>query len=41
MSRAEQRAAGCAIGTDCPEPIVDHAAERRRALERYAAAAAR
>jgi deoxyribodipyrimidine photo-lyase len=40
MSRAEQRAAGCAIGEDYPAPIVDHAAERRRALERYAAAAA-
>jgi deoxyribodipyrimidine photo-lyase len=38
MSRAEQRAAGCGIGEDYPAPIVDHAAERRRALERYAAA---
>ena len=25
------------IGRDYPEPIVDHAAERRRALERYRA----
>jgi deoxyribodipyrimidine photo-lyase len=38
MSEAEQEAAGCRIGTDYPEPIVDHAAERRRAMERYRAA---
>ena len=30
-----QRAAGCAIGVDYPEPIVDHAQARREALERY------
>ena len=30
-----QRAAGCVIGTDYPEPIVDHAEARRAALERY------
>jgi deoxyribodipyrimidine photo-lyase len=35
MDAAEQRAAGCEIGRDYPAPIVDHAAERRRALERY------
>jgi deoxyribodipyrimidine photo-lyase len=35
MSEAEQEAAGCWIGADYPEPIVDHAAERRRAMERY------
>lgn len=38
MSDAEQRDAGCRIGRDYPDPIVDHARERRRALERYAAA---
>ena len=37
MSDEEQRAAGCVVGRDYPAPIVDHAAERRRALERYAA----
>ncbi|HEX7290488.1 MAG TPA: deoxyribodipyrimidine photo-lyase [Conexibacter sp.] len=40
MSAAEQAAAGCAIGRDYPAPVVDHAQERRRALERYRAAAA-
>jgi deoxyribodipyrimidine photo-lyase len=35
MDAAEQRAAACEIGRDYPAPIVDHAAERRRALERY------
>jgi deoxyribodipyrimidine photo-lyase len=35
MGEAEQRAAGCVIGRDYPAPIVDHARERRRALERY------
>ncbi len=35
MSDAEQRAAGCVIGRDYPAPIVDHAAERRVAMERY------
>jgi deoxyribodipyrimidine photo-lyase len=35
MSPAEQRQAGCRIGRDYPAPIVDHAVERRRALERY------
>jgi len=32
-----QRASGCVIGVDYPEPIVDHAEARRAALERYAA----
>lgn len=32
-----QRAAGCTIGEDYPEPIVDHAEARRHALERYRA----
>ena len=40
MSPNEQAAAGCAIGRDYPAPIVDHAEERGRALERYRAAAA-
>jgi deoxyribodipyrimidine photo-lyase len=30
-----QRAAGCMIGADYPEPIVDHAEARRMALDRY------
>jgi deoxyribodipyrimidine photo-lyase len=33
-----QREAGCVIGEDYPEPIVDHAAARREALDRYGAA---
>jgi deoxyribodipyrimidine photo-lyase len=35
MPEAVQREAGCVIGTDYPEPIVDHAEARRAALERY------
>lgn len=35
MSDDEQQAAGCVIGRDYPEPLVDHAAARRRAIERY------
>jgi deoxyribodipyrimidine photo-lyase len=38
MSAAEQEAAGCVIGRDYPEPVVDHAHERERALARYRAA---
>ncbi len=38
MSADEQATAGCVIGDDYPEPIVDHVAERRRALDRYRAA---
>jgi len=30
-----QQASGCRIGSDYPEPIVDHAEARRAALERY------
>ena len=30
-----QHEAGCVIGGDYPEPIVDHAEARREALERY------
>ena len=30
-----QRRAGCVIGEDYPEPIVDHAQARRQAIERY------
>jgi deoxyribodipyrimidine photo-lyase len=37
MSGAEQEAAGCAIGRDYPEPIVEHARERDRAMARYRA----
>ena len=37
MDAGEQEAAGCVIGEDYPAPIVDHAAERRRAIERYRA----
>jgi deoxyribodipyrimidine photo-lyase len=38
MGDDEQRAARCVIGRDYPAPIVDHAEERRRAIERYRAA---
>ncbi|MDO8213051.1 deoxyribodipyrimidine photo-lyase [Conexibacter sp. CPCC 206217] len=38
MSDEQQRAAHCVIGEDYPAPIVDHAVERKRALERYRAA---
>jgi deoxyribodipyrimidine photo-lyase len=39
MSAEQQRAAACVLGRDYPAPIVDHGAERRRALDRYRAAA--
>ena len=39
MTPEEQAAAGCTIGADYPAPIVDHARERRRAIERYRAVA--
>jgi deoxyribodipyrimidine photo-lyase len=39
MSAAEQEAAGCLIGRDYPEPIVDHRRERERAIARYRAVA--
>jgi deoxyribodipyrimidine photo-lyase len=39
MPAPVQREAGCAIGADYPEPIVDHAGARREALERYRATA--
>ena len=35
MPEDVQREAGCVIGTDYPEPIVDHAEARRAALDRY------
>lgn len=38
MTEEEQRSAGCIIGEDYPLPVVDHAAERQRAIERYRAA---
>ncbi len=37
MTDAEQEAAGCVIGRDYPEPIVDHKQERERAMARYRA----
>ncbi len=40
MSEREQRAAGCVISRDYPAPVVQHKVQRRRALERYRAAAA-
>ena len=39
MPLAEQEAHGCRIGHDYPEPIVDHALERQRAIARYRAVA--
>ena len=36
-----QRRAGCLIGSDYPEPIVEHVQARRRALERYRMAGSR
>lgn len=38
MTREQQEAAGCVIGRDWPEPIVDHAEARRAAIARYRAA---
>ncbi len=38
MPAEVQREVGCVIGRDYPEPVIDHAAARREALERYAAA---
>ncbi|HTX46844.1 MAG TPA: FAD-binding domain-containing protein, partial [Solirubrobacteraceae bacterium] len=35
MPGSVQREAACVIGEDYPAPIVDHAAARREALERY------
>ena len=35
MPEEVQREAGCVIGEDYPEPIVDHKEARRAALERY------
>jgi deoxyribodipyrimidine photo-lyase len=37
MTADEQAAAGCAIGTDYPAPVVDHKVERERAIARYGA----
>jgi len=37
MSDDEQAAAGCVIGRDYPQPIVDHRHERERAMARYRA----
>ena len=38
MDEAEQEKAGCRVGEDYPPPVVDHAEERRFAVERYRAA---
>lgn len=35
MSDGDQQMAGCVIGADYPEPILDHAVERRVAQDRY------
>jgi deoxyribodipyrimidine photo-lyase len=35
MTAEEQRAAGCRIGSDYPEPRVDHGERRALAIERY------
>jgi deoxyribodipyrimidine photo-lyase len=40
MPPSVQQEAGCVLGRDYPEPIVDHLEARRAALARYAAAAA-
>ena len=40
MTQMEQEMAGCVIGRDYPEPIVDHAEERKVAQERYREAGA-
>lgn len=37
MSAADQRAAGCMVGTDYPKPIVDHEERRDKALKLYKA----
>lgn len=35
MDRSQQEAAGCVIGRDYPAPVVDHAAQREKALKLY------
>jgi deoxyribodipyrimidine photo-lyase len=39
MSHEAQRARGCMIGHDYPEPIIDHLAARHAALQRHGATA--
>jgi len=39
MTEEEQEESGCVIGRDYPGPVVDHAEERRFAVERYREAA--
>ena len=41
MPASEQQRAGCVIGRDYPAPIVDHAAQRARALDLFKRAAPR
>jgi len=38
MTRLEQVAAGCLVGEDYPWPLVDHAAQRAKAIAMYQAA---
>lgn len=38
MDEDEQERAGCRIGAEYPEPVIDHAEERRFAIERYRSA---
>jgi deoxyribodipyrimidine photo-lyase len=38
MPPEQQHACGCVIGSDYPQPIVDHLVARRAALARYAEA---
>ncbi len=38
MDEQDQQRCGCLIGTDYPAPVVDHAEERRIAVERYRSA---
>ncbi len=39
MTPEEQEEAGCVIGEDYPQPIVDHKHERQATIERYRAVA--
>jgi deoxyribodipyrimidine photo-lyase len=39
MAVVDQQRAGCLIGHDYPAPIVEHAAQRERALALFKAAA--
>ena len=41
LSASEQREARCVIGRDYPAPVVDHAAQREKALALYKRGAGR